>query len=69
MRTTLNLSQARRLAIRAQALDGSTRSVLGAVRRIGFLQLDPTSRVAPSRLLVLWSRLGLFDRGELDHLL
>ena len=45
------------------------RTVLDAVRRIRSLQLDPTSRVAPSHLLVLWSRLGPFDRGELDRLL
>jgi hypothetical protein len=65
----LTLSQARRLAIRAQALDGSARDVLDVVRRIGFLQLDPTSRVAPSHVLVLWSRLGAYDLSELDRLL
>ncbi len=65
--TTLSLAEARRLAVRAQILDGKASGVLDTVRRLGFLQLDPTSRIAPSHLLVLWSRLGPFDRAELDR--
>jgi uncharacterized protein YcaQ len=61
--------QARRIAIRAQLLDGSARGVLDTVRRLGFLQLDPIATVAPPQQLVLWSRLGPYDTGELDSLL
>ena len=55
--------------MRAQLLDGSASGVLDTVRRLGFLQLDPISTVAPPQHLVLWSRLGPFDRTELDRLL
>ena len=61
--------EARRIAVRAQALDGSAATVLDTVRRLGFLQLDPISTVAPPQQLVLWSRLGSYDVGELDRLL
>jgi hypothetical protein len=60
---------ARRIAVRAQLLDGSATGVLETVRRLGFLQIDPISTVAPPQYLVLWSRLGAFDRAELDRLL
>jgi uncharacterized protein len=61
---------ARRIAVRAQLLDGSATSVIDTVRRLGFLQLDPISTVAPAQHLVLWSRLGeTYDVAELDRLL
>jgi uncharacterized protein YcaQ len=55
--------------VRAQLLDGSARDVLDTVRRLGYLQIDPISTVAPPQQLVLWSRLGPFDPAELDRLL
>jgi uncharacterized protein YcaQ len=67
--TELSLAQARRIAVRAQALDGSAAGVLATVRRLGFLQIDPISTVAPPQRLVLWSRLGAHDSAELDRLL
>jgi uncharacterized protein len=66
---------ARRLAITRQRLAGQARpaatpdGIMELVRDLGGLQLDPTNRVARSHLLVLWSRLGLFDPTHLDTLL
>jgi uncharacterized protein YcaQ len=67
--TTVTLAQARRIAVRSQLLDGSADGVLATVRRLGFLQIDPISTVAPPQRLVLWSRLGPHDSTELDRLL
>jgi uncharacterized protein YcaQ len=67
--TTVSLAEARRIAVRAQLLDGSAGGILDVVRRAGALQIDPISTVAPPQHLVLWSRLGPFDRAELDRLL
>jgi uncharacterized protein YcaQ len=67
--TEVSLEEARRIAVRAQLLDGSATGVLDTVRRLGFLQIDPISAVAPPQYLVLWSRLGAFDRDELDRLI
>ena len=61
--------EARRIAVRAQLLDGSATTVLDTVRQLGFLQIDPISTVAPPQQLVLWSRLGPYDVAELDRLL
>ena len=66
----VSVEEARRIAIRAQLLDGSATDVLSTVRQLGFLQLDPISTVAPPQHLVLWSRLGeRYDPVELDRLL
>jgi uncharacterized protein len=61
--------EARRIAVRAQLLDGSAGGVLSTIRRLGFLQIDPIATVAPPQHLVLWSRLGSYDVGELERLL
>ena len=67
--TEVSVAEARRIAVRSQLLDGSATGVLDTVRRLGFLQIDPISVVAPPQYLVLWSRLGPYDRRELDRLL
>jgi uncharacterized protein len=65
----VSLTRLRRIAVRAQALDGSESSVLDVVRRLGFLQMDPIATVATPQHLVLYSRLGSYDVAELDRLL
>jgi uncharacterized protein YcaQ len=65
----VSVEEARRIAVRAQRLDGTARGVLDTVRHLGFLQLDPIAAVATPQELVLWSRLGPYDRRALDRLL
>jgi uncharacterized protein YcaQ len=64
----LTVADVRRLAVRAQMLDGSARSVMHVASKLGYLQLDPTNAVARSHLLVLWSRLGDYDVDEVTRL-
>jgi len=72
---TTTLENARRLAVAKQHLAGKrpnkpdSDDILRVTRDLGCLQLDPISTVAPSHLIVLWSRLGNFDRTDLDNLL
>jgi uncharacterized protein len=61
--------EARRIAVRAQLLDGSAKSILDTVRQLGYLQIDPISTIAPPQQLVLWSRLGPYDLADLDRLM
>ena len=69
MKRIVGQEQARRIAVRAQLLDGSAENVLDTVRRLGFLQMDPIATVATPQQLVLFSRLGPFAPAELDQLL
>ncbi len=43
-------------------------TILNVFRDLGCVQVDPISAIAPSHLIVLWSRLGNFDQTELDRL-
>lgn len=65
---------ARRIAIMRQHLAGpcplpDKDGIMSIMRDIRYLQYDPMKVVAPSHLLVLWSRLGPFDSSLLDMLL
>jgi len=69
----LSLDQARRLAVRSQHLAGARAPGIDGMRHVlrwlRVLQLDPVNVVARNQLFVLWSRLGGFDRADLDTLL
>lgn len=71
----LTLKTVRRLAIAKQHLSGTKPknpgpgAILALMKDLRYLQLDPTSTVASSHLLVLWSRLGKFRAADLDRLL
>jgi uncharacterized protein YcaQ len=65
---------ARRLAITRQRLAGvhlqaSSKGIMDVMADLRYVQIDPMMIVAPSHLLVLWSRLGCYDPSLLDRLL
>jgi len=63
----LSRTEARRIAVRAQLLTKERSTDLcETVRQLSLVQLEPTSAIAPSAELVLWSRLGSgFDPQEM----
>jgi uncharacterized protein len=77
---TLDLVLARRLILGRQRLAGplpaaparpegdGREAIMATAFDLAGLQLDPISVVAPSHLLVLWSRLGRFDPAGLEGL-
>jgi len=71
---TISATTARRLTITRQRLAGprgkpNADGILDVVRDLGCLQLDPISAVAPSHQLVVFSRVGPYQRKHLDTLL
>ena len=61
----LSKEQARRLAVKAQALTANRATdLLDLVTQLTLLQIDPTAAIAPSADLVAWSRLGAAYRPE-----
>ncbi len=71
----LDPAAARRIAVHASLLSKDAQpaangdGILSVVRHFGSLQLDPTRTVERTHFLVLWSRLGVYDRDELDRVL
>jgi len=64
----LDVNDARRIVVRAQALDAERPTgLVGVVERLTLLQLDPTAAIAPSADFVAWSRLGNgYQPSQLD---
>jgi uncharacterized protein YcaQ len=70
----MSLDTARTLAVVKQGLHrrppvADRQALLEVIRRIGLLQLDTIHVVARSHYLVMLSRVGLYDRADLDALL
>ncbi len=72
-RTHLSISEARRIALAAQGFDrqrpNSTpdvRHIRRVVDALGVLQLDYVNVLMPAHLLVIWSRLGPYDRSRFE---
>jgi hypothetical protein len=71
---SLSLETARTLAVIKQGLDrrppaADKQTLFNTIRRIGLLQLDTVNVIARSHYLAMLSRVGLYDRAELDALL
>lgn len=71
---TLSPTIARRLAISRQRLAGirppaNSVGIMEVMHDLRYLQIDPMKVVAPSHLLVLWSRLGSYEPSLVDELL
>ena len=75
-RTSLSVSEARRTALAAQGFDRARPSNPNDVRHfrralhcIGVLQLDFVNVLLPAHFLMLWSRLGSYDRQRFERYL
>ena len=78
MNRELTIQTVRRLAISRQWLNGhfghpqyrrsQSPSLLDLIRDLGCLQLDPISVVERPHYLIPWSRLGSYNRTDLDRL-
>jgi uncharacterized protein YcaQ len=70
---SIDLVAARRIAIRAAMLDQqlppTEASVLNVIRHFDGIQIDPTRTVERTQYLVLWSRLGDYDRALVDKVI
>ena len=75
-RTNISRSEARRIARAAQGFDRprpaasrDIRHIRKAMKAIGVLQLDFVNVLLPAHFLILWSRLGAYDREHCERFL
>lgn len=75
-RRSLSASEARRIALAAQGFDSQrprnasdVRHFRRAMRAVGVLQLDFVNVLLPAHLLIIWSRLGAYDRARFQRFL
>lgn len=73
-RSSLSASEARRVALAAQGFDrprpatpSDVRHFRRALHAIGVLQLDFVNVLIPAHFLMLWSRLGGYDRNRFER--
>ena len=75
-RTSISAAEARRIALGAQGFDrprpsrpDDVRHYRRALHAIGVLQLDYVNVLVPAHFLVIWSRLGAYDRQRFERFL
>ncbi len=75
-RTNVSAAEARRIALAAQGFDRprpaasrDVRHIRRALHAIGVLQLDFVNVLLPAHFLILWSRLGHYDREHCERFL
>jgi uncharacterized protein len=75
-RTRLSAAEARRIALAAQGFDRDRPAGKPDIRHfrrvlttLGLLQLDYVNVLLPAHFMVLWSRLGAYDRGRFERFL
>ena len=73
-RVRLSASEARRIALAAQGVDSprpkcrpDKRHYRRVMQTLGVLQLDYVNVLVPAHYLVIWSRLGSYDRARFDR--
>ncbi len=75
-RTSISAGEARRIALAAQGFDkerpsspDDVRHFRRALHAVGVLQLDFVNVLIPAHFLVMWSRLGAYDRQRFERFL
>ena len=75
-RASLSNAEARRIALAAQGFDrdrpsapDDRRHYRRAMHAIGVLQLDFVNVLLPAHFLMIWSRLGAYDRARFERYL